>query len=658
MRRFGCLALVVVSSAGLLAQDRGDQPTFKTGVELVQLDVTVLDGKRAPVRGLSLSDFTVLENGVPRPIRAFKAVELPSRAQRSEPTWAQTVPPDIATNQAAAENGRLVIILMDRSIPFMGGTVMAQKIALAAVDALGPNDLAALVSTSAPYAPQNFTADHNRLVKAIMQRDWSTESSLFPWSLDEGGDPRCFCGLCVLENVTQVSEAVREVPRRRKTLLFIGRGLVVNSPPRDPKLDPGCEHPLKVARQKLYDSLAVSNLTVHSIDPRGLENIGEMTKASVSGAGFDRPVNNGPQMRQQQLTRHRNDMARTQESLKILPARTGGRAVVNTNAPDEEVAKIFRESETYYLLGFERDPFGKSDERRDIEVKVARKDARAYAQHQYISPRPPASRETSGISSATSPTLTGGLLPNASTPLALGMTAFAKSDGVGALVNLDLDAAAFAGATPTPLDTSVVVVDQTGRQVGSAKQTSTLGIRPPSAERTAPVYVHTHLELDPGDYEVRVGVTDPKTGATGSVFSQIEIPTFATARLSVSDMALEVGRIQQTSDASGTPGEIRSTTSRVFDRDDQVRAFLQIYQGTGRTDPIVPVSVRVTIVDARGGIARDESLVFGEDDFRDRRADCRVDLPIAGLAAGEYLLEVASTARDEAAVRRVRFSVR
>ena len=80
MRRIGCTALLLVSltssftwfstrsSAALLAQDRRDQPTFQTGVELVQLDVSVLDDKRQPVRGLSAADFTVLENGVPRPV--------------------------------------------------------------------------------------------------------------------------------------------------------------------------------------------------------------------------------------------------------------------------------------------------------------------------------------------------------------------------------------------------------------------------------------------------------------------------------------------------------------------------------------------------------------------------------------------------------------
>ena len=171
--------LLVLSSAGLLAQAQRDLPQFRAGVELIQLDVAVLDDERLPVRGLSAADFTVFENGVARPIRAFTPVELAARTRSTEAAWAGEAAPDVATNQAGGQEGRLVIILMDRSIPYQGPSVMAQKIAVAAVDALGPHDLGALVSTSGAYTPQNFTADRGRLVKAIMQRDWSTESTGF-----------------------------------------------------------------------------------------------------------------------------------------------------------------------------------------------------------------------------------------------------------------------------------------------------------------------------------------------------------------------------------------------------------------------------------------------------------------------------------------------
>ena len=79
---------------------------------------------------------------------------------------------------------------------------------------------------------------------------------------------------------------------------------------------------------------------------------------------------------------------------------------------------------------------------------------------------------------------------------------------------------------------------------------------------------------------------------------------------------------------------------RAFRRADQVRAVLQIYQGTERTDPIAPVSMRVQILDAKGVAVRDQSLPFTEKAFTNRRADCVITLPLAALQPGEYLLKL------------------
>src|ERR1700674_3697917 len=98
------------------AQAQGDRPVFRGGVELIQLDVSVLDRKRQPVKGLNASDFTVFENGVQRPVRAFTAIQLPTRSS-ARAALPATVPLDVVTNQVGQQDGRLVIILMDRSIP-------------------------------------------------------------------------------------------------------------------------------------------------------------------------------------------------------------------------------------------------------------------------------------------------------------------------------------------------------------------------------------------------------------------------------------------------------------------------------------------------------------------------------------------------------------
>jgi hypothetical protein len=59
------------------SETRPARPTFRAGVNLVQLDVSVLDADRRPVRGLTATDFTVFEEGTPREIVAFTPVDLP-----------------------------------------------------------------------------------------------------------------------------------------------------------------------------------------------------------------------------------------------------------------------------------------------------------------------------------------------------------------------------------------------------------------------------------------------------------------------------------------------------------------------------------------------------------------------------------------------------
>src|SRR5580765_2658886 len=49
-------------------------PRFVSGVDVVELDVSVLDKARKPIRGLKAEDFTVREDGAPRKIVAFDEV--------------------------------------------------------------------------------------------------------------------------------------------------------------------------------------------------------------------------------------------------------------------------------------------------------------------------------------------------------------------------------------------------------------------------------------------------------------------------------------------------------------------------------------------------------------------------------------------------------
>ena len=213
-------------------------PTFRGGVDVVQVDVSVLDKDRRPVRGLTTADFTVLEDGKPRPIVAFVPVELaePEPAAGRAP-WMRDVAPDVITNDVKPE-GRLVVIMLDWSIRFED-QLLAKRIAAAAVDQLGPDDLAAVIFSSAfanGGTPQNFTADRARLLASI-NRPFAM--ALHNPPIGPAHDPRngnevmiddpegyesgdCLCRVCVPETIARVADAVRDVQGRRKSMIFIG----------------------------------------------------------------------------------------------------------------------------------------------------------------------------------------------------------------------------------------------------------------------------------------------------------------------------------------------------------------------------------------------------------------------------------------------------
>jgi VWFA-related protein len=173
-------AFLLTTSPRVSSELQGQEsPQFRSGVELVQLDVSVLDRDRRPLTGLTAGDFTLLENGRRRPIRTFTSVQVSAQAPSSVASRAEAAPAppsDVVDNRRAGQDGRVVVILMDRSIPTGEPTVTARRIATTAVEALGPDDVAAVVSTSGGV-PQNLTSDRARLIAAIERRDWSTGPS-------------------------------------------------------------------------------------------------------------------------------------------------------------------------------------------------------------------------------------------------------------------------------------------------------------------------------------------------------------------------------------------------------------------------------------------------------------------------------------------------
>jgi hypothetical protein len=121
------------------------------------------------------------------------------------------------------------------------------------------------------------------------------------------------------------------------------------------------------------------------------------------------------------------------------------------------------------------------------------------------------------------------------------------------------------------------VYTREGKEVATRRQTAHVVLRP-SDQADAKLEILTRLDLKPGQYNVRFAVQDVTQGRTGSVYTDVDVPNFEKDRLSLSGVAISVAPGLTAAGKEALAGLVPQapTTQRVFAKDEQVRAFLQI----------------------------------------------------------------------------------
>jgi hypothetical protein len=89
-----------------------EPPRFPAATEIVRIDAVVVDEAGRPVTGLTADDFTVEENGKPRPIASFEPIVVRSAAEPPEPK-APTSVSESVPRAIEPEEGRALLIYFD-----------------------------------------------------------------------------------------------------------------------------------------------------------------------------------------------------------------------------------------------------------------------------------------------------------------------------------------------------------------------------------------------------------------------------------------------------------------------------------------------------------------------------------------------------------------
>jgi VWFA-related protein len=655
MSGFSTALFTVAVLSGQAPSGPQDPPTFRSGVDLIEVDVVVTDHQGNPVRDLTKDDFEIVEDGRSQTVRTFSLVDLPIPAPVAPPQPGRLdLEPDTATN--AAPEGRTYVMLLDSESTI--APPMKQEIVLRTkliarrflTEAVRAGDQVAVIHAQGSNSDgQGFTSSR-ALVDRAIDRFGRGLSGPIDWQ-SRPGDPsveieRVRRTLVTYRTLQDVAERLGSVGGRRKVVVWIG-GQIDTQPERHMASD--SNSPIAASAGILHAALrdalqaaARHNVAVYPVDPVGLT----------------------PAMGQNELIR--------MSSLRSIAEDTGGIATVNSNNYADAYAAIVRDASTYYLLGYSPDRDHPQDGSfHPIRVRVKRPDVTVRARPGYFTgsvnappswslPAPPEGVSLAARDALRRPLLTHGLGIDV-TATAFKGTADNASVVVTAHVRgqtLDFDAG-------QRLAVSYQVFDVDGKVATGFYKVFGFNLGSDNRQRATGKGLQfvERITLKPGRYELRL-VAEQPGGPIGSVVTHIEAEKFDGV-LELSGIALAPRRTNEVllvgdktlrSSLSADP-----TALRAFRAADGLSVYSEVY--TAVADNITPIAMRdvaslsATMTDTAGVVVmRGRSERVRAESLPDRkvREGFRSNFDLTGVAPGSYVvsLEARSTETGRRTVRR------
>ena len=626
------LAITVVTSSA--AQSPLQTPIFRSGLDIGQVTVRVLDGRRKPVTNLGPEDFSVLVDGTRRPILTLITETAEGPTQPRAP-WMRDVSPDIATN--TRERPRLVVIILDDALtPDLFTQKTAKEVARKAVDQLGPNDLAAIVFTLDNRQPQDFTADRNRLNAAIER-------------LQIGAAPRdgALWGYANTQSLKTIRETVRflaNVPDLKSLVLYVtvGPGTDPSKPMRSGFTGSEFGANEEALRQEQAFASALSGLQTSAVPVYAICTLG-LIGPTTAPIGLNVPARI------------------IYQNLRNFSESTGGRAVVANNMPARLVPELFAENTFYYTLAYQADGPLDDGRFRGFEVRVNRPgltiqpNGERMIRARPAGPPPAAAATTLALA---------GAVPLADQPLRLKATPLLSSRpqvegtiAVVTVVTLGMDVPAN-DSYRSRLEIELRVFDGEGRRELDKKQFFA-NIQASARETRHYDFLSTNL-LGPGRYNLRASVHDPVHDRSGSVYTDFVVPDLAKASFSLSEPAVFSPSVSIAVPIGVTqlPWALPPTTVREFSADEEATLSIRLYWGKGGPG-MGSAAMIATIMDEAGmEVFRRQTAVKPNDGNPAQWKDFVVTLPIKNLAPGEFVLNIRAESGRTSATKHLRFRVR
>lgn len=621
------LALAGSLSPRAVGQSQSQGTQFRSRVDLVVLDVTVLDRNRRPIRSLSAEDFDIFEDGKRQTVTAFQAVEhQPGPAAAA--TWLKAPPVDVAVNRH--DDGRLLVLVIDdATLPHDAYMIRrARDTARAFVESLGPGDLCAILFTRDNRYAQDFTRDRSRLLAAA-NRVSSGFLGAVGGRVGIGGrapavNTDLSYYLSSLDTLSRVSEHLESVAGRRKTIAYLSIGVPLDPDALARITLAGTASMMPTETQRAYvsalrrtiDRAQRANVAIYALDPSSLDGIESYNRRN-RGNPLGGP--RGPTL--------------FRDTLLAIASNTGGRAFINNNDFRPGLKQLFEETSAYYLLVYSPSVPARPGEYRRVEVKTSVADAEVVARKGYFGAR---SGERSGPALSGGQDAIAGVLPDARLPLRASAAPVVLLDGSSAIVlTLALDRDTAAVGSGDQVEISTHLFDTEGRPKESFEQTANMCVKPGWCEMTS------LMPVRPGRRAVRVGLRHVSSNVSGSVYLDVDVPDLSRQALTLSGLVVSADPAwaATTDDAVRRAIPVLPTTRRDFLTSDTATFFLRIGQRKDRVPAALTRTLQITN-------AKDETVTtlsrtidtsaFVATGF----VDDRITLPLSELSPGQYLVSV------------------
>jgi VWFA-related protein len=613
--------------------------TIHVKTELIDLRAVVTDKRGQAITDLKKEDFELMENGKPQEVSFFSLVKIPGRGElrRAEATTANATADIPAVAPRPADTiGRTVLLYVDTLHLSPQSLLLVKKSLRKFIDErLTDQDLTAIVTSAGSLGVvEQFTRDRRVLrhaVDRLSARPNARNSLLTPYIAamvdrgdrdamqvaraiyiaEEGGfgnDPSIMQMVQmkarqVLSEATYTRRStlitLREVVQRLNDLP--GQRLLVMVSDGFTLFDTGGSQDTNDL-QSVTSRAVRSGVVIYSIDAKGLQTP-SLFDASIANVPADPRIAS-------YISAGERDL---ENGLNALAKDTGGDAFFNTNDTAGAMGRALDDNQVYYTLGY-YPTIEESDKKfRKITIKIKNHpDYQVRAQRGYM-PADLAKKAKEEEAKTPQQRFINAIL--APLPMTdIGVTAIpnfveAQEDNAQVSLQINID-----GKTITYIEENgryrfnaevvTMIYNSDGKRVDLKSETISGALLPARLEAAKQngFQYNRRVQLKPGLYQIRVGVTEPANERTGTAAAWIETPDLSKKnKLALSGVFLSDAQIvsAQQPAANNEKGAAAPSSKllqgiRYYKADQPVVYFFRLYNmATDRpeTDTLMQIEI-------------------------------------------------------------------